>query len=506
MAGSRVRVLVPLAVAAIVAALLSGTAGAASERVPDPAGLPAPFSSWQVSVQPAPGRDGVLEVDFTSPVLGQRVENEVVLPTRYDPQGAPSPVLYNLHGTVLPQADLPVTKPVSSVTRRLNVGLFATQELTWGGGEVQTRLQHFASQRDRARFLVASPDTGSPNFCQSCLWINGRQDALPNLPPVTAQTVQAETYLYQEFIPLIQQLFNTRTDAAGRGITGFSMGGWAAWLQALRHPDRFRFLAPISGPFDVLNDPKLGAAQAAIGFLRDQGYGTSVTNRTQHQRFNPEFLIDNLAGADTSIVVSAGEGCVGPQETVTAPTCRHYPAALNPGGAAAEILVRDNSDHYMVPALAKAGVEATQVRIPGVHGGNNARVYADHIVPLANKAFAQPRNPSQEFSYTSADHQFNVWGYRVNTGHPYANEFLTLKHARHDARAFTLQGDGDVSVQTPKAFTAGDSYEVTVTRPNGATNQQTVTASPNGRVQLTVNLGTTHTRRDITIAPTGPVR
>ncbi|WP_031470758.1 alpha/beta hydrolase-fold protein [Sciscionella sediminilitoris] len=490
----KLRTIVASAIAVYtVVGLMSVPAFASTVPAAATTALPAPFAQWHVTVAPDPHRQGATSVDFTSPTLRRRVHNTVYLPSDYHVNGAPSAVLYFLHGAVLPAMDTPLARPLAGLTGRLHT-LALTGKLGPDGGALQTDLADFGKQRTRAHFLVAAPDTGQDAACQTCLWNNGRDDLLPHIPLATAKTVRAETFLDGEFIPLIQHLFNTRTDAGGRGIAGFSTGAVGAWLQALRHPDMFTFVAPISGAYDLLKDLPLRLLFESLGVMRDQGYGTSVTALQQWRRFNPADLIGNLRGAGATIVASSGDGCLSPA-VLSDPNCRRYSPVLNPDAATLETLARNDMNQYAEPGVHAAGVKATFVKRPGVHGANNATVYAHDLLPKANAAFATQRRTSATFDYTSADHDFTVWGYTIDTATPSEDRFVSLSRARHDGTHFAVTGAGTITIATPGTFTPGAHYVIDST---GAAPQH-VAADTHGRLHLRVKLPETATTRDITV-------
>ena len=232
----------------------------------------------------------ILSVDFDSPLLHRRVVNTVYLPDSYSATGQPSPVLYALHGTVFPENDYPGLGLVTANEALLRVTGPA-------GGLRQTQLSDYGSPANlaAARFLVVAPDTttGEP-FCETCVWIDGRPPTIPKVPGITAENIPADSYLHQELYPLIDHLFNVRTDRAGTGVTGFSMGGWATMLQTTKHPDDYGFAASISGAIDMVDEPTLRTVIDGLGYLRDQGYGTSLTDPVAYQNFNPNNLLSNI--------------------------------------------------------------------------------------------------------------------------------------------------------------------------------------------------------------------
>jgi putative esterase len=479
-------VVAPVLCLAIMTALLpTGTASAGASHDP--------FAEWNVTVTPDPTGQGATSVDFTSPALGRRTHNTVYLPADYQAHGAPSPVLCLLHGAVVPALDNPVGRPLAGLTGKLHT-LALTGELGPDGGARQAYLQNFGEQRTRAHFMVVVPDTGQPAACQTCLWNNGRDDPLPNVSPATARIVPAETFVDTEFIPLVQHLFNTRTDAGGRGIAGFSTGGVGAWLQAMRHPDMFTFVAPISGPYDLIDDLPIRLLFESLGIMRDQGYGTSATEPLQWRRFNPADLVGNLRGAGSTIVASSGDGCVTPG-ALTDANCRRYSPVLNPDAASLETLARNDMNQYAEPGARAAGVQATFIELPGVHGANNAEVYADDILPAANTAFSTARRTSSTFDYTSADHDFSVWDYTIRTGRTADEQFVTLTHARRDGRRFAITGTGRVTLDTPATFTPGKHYAVSYR----GVPPQNITADQDGRLHILVDLPATAATRDVTV-------
>ena len=70
-----------------------------------------------------------------------------------------------------------------------------------------------------------------------------------------------EDYFFNEFIPYIEKTYRVRTDKGGRAIGGFSMGGGAATVYGVHHPECFCMVYDISGylrrqPLSFLkNDP-----------------------------------------------------------------------------------------------------------------------------------------------------------------------------------------------------------------------------------------------------------
>ncbi|HZQ76028.1 MAG TPA: alpha/beta hydrolase-fold protein [Acidimicrobiia bacterium] len=472
---------IALALAGLVVAVVAppGRSQAAEPSSPPRTGavtaLPAPFNQWDVHLGPRSGEDGALTLAYTSPALGRRTENTVYLPSRYTPDGPALPVLYFLHGTVAPPFDNPALHPATSQE-------FLLDMVASGGGDIQTRLEDFPGQRERARFVVVAPDTArADNWCQTCVWINGIKPAVPGQPPLRAREVPAETVLDSEVRPLVEHLFNVRTDRAGRGIIGFSMGAVGALIQILRHPDQYAYAAAISGPVNFVDDPFWRTWVDFVGYARDQGYGNSATDADRWRTFNPLDLMRNLAGTGTPVTITAGDACLQPTDEAGKQDCDRHPPVRNPFATMIETQMRRNNDTYAA-AVAASGVDADQLRFSGIHGANNHRVYADVIVPAANAAFAHPKAVAETFSYRSGDPVFSVWGYTVDTHRPDFGVF-TILDARHDGTAFAITGTGPVDVTTPATFGPGRPYSVTMSG-SGAVSPRVVRADNAGRIRL----------------------
>lgn len=92
----------------------------------------------------------------------------------------------------------------------------------------------------------------------------------------TSALGQYEDYLIDEIVPLVDSDYRTMPEAAHRGITGKSSGGYGAMVQAMRHPEVFGAMASHSGDiyfeFGLIHDLakfhanllKLGGMEAFI--------------------------------------------------------------------------------------------------------------------------------------------------------------------------------------------------------------------------------------------------
>lgn len=470
--------------AALFVALLGASpcvaVNAAQGAAPSTANLPDPYRGWSVQLTPQADNPQVLDLVFDSPLLKQRVTNRVYVPTSYRSAGPASPVMYYLHGTIFSPLDNKLFGPVTQHEALLDA-------IGPGGGARQTDIFQFQTQLDKAKFLLVAPDTSyEDTICETCIWIDGREDAIPNAHPVTAKPLKADSFLHQELYPLVEHLFNVRTDRGGRGVIGFSMGGVAAYLQGLRHPDRYGFVGSVSGALDVIDEPGVRAIWEGLGYMRDQGYGSALTNETQWRGFNPKDLLANRNGIDGAVFSSTGDACLA-LGSLLQPDCTRLSPVTNPAAAAVEtVLARQYATQSRL--LPEHGIAESRVQYPGVHGANNYRVYQDNIVPMANELFARPVAQPTVFGFRSTDAEFSVWGYHVTTARV-APVFLDLADASADGRSFQLRGSGAAQVLTPATFEPGSTHRVDTVADDGTKSEREIVADANGRLPITVDLG-----------------
>jgi len=133
-----------------------------------------------------------------SEILGRQVPYCVLLPAGYEQQKtARFPVLYYLHG----------------------LGETEQTMLDLGGWSLYDSLREEGSIGD---FLIVVPSAGSSFF------VNSRDGR-----------VRYEDYFIREFVPFIDKTYRTRAAKAGRGLVGFSMGGYGALRLAFKYPAMF---------------------------------------------------------------------------------------------------------------------------------------------------------------------------------------------------------------------------------------------------------------------------
>jgi len=156
---------------------------------------------------------GRVECDAAaSAILRHPVRYCVILPPGYDTQKIRRyPVLYFLHG----------------------LGSDEQALVNSGAWEIEERLRDTGKIGD---MLIVTPDGGRSFFINS-------QDGKVNY----------EDFFLHEFIPAIEHRYRAAGTPAGRGITGVSMGGYAALRLAFKYPSLFTAVsAQMPALFDKL--------------------------------------------------------------------------------------------------------------------------------------------------------------------------------------------------------------------------------------------------------------
>ena len=132
-----------------------------------------------------------------SPSLGRTMPLSIIVPSCYDKQKA-IPILYLLHG--------------------------------WGGS-----YDDFIKYTDIKKYVEEDTVICVMPQGDNSWWINS----------YSVQEDRYEDYLMQDITKYIEDAYNI--DKKNQFIAGFSMGGYGALVLALRHPDRFTFVASIAG-------------------------------------------------------------------------------------------------------------------------------------------------------------------------------------------------------------------------------------------------------------------
>ena len=191
-----------------------------------PATLPSTAATDSSSIR-------VTKHSFQSASLGVAKTYYIYLPTNYDSELTRQwPVLYLLHG-------------------------MTQDETAWS---LQGRLGAIA---DAAAFqaIVVMPDgdnsfysnSATPMNYQTCL-AKGSGLLDPRVDHATAcvRTPKYEDYIVGDLITEIDSHYRTKPDRAARGIAGLSMGGFGAFMLAMRHTELFSAAASHSGVLTLL--------------------------------------------------------------------------------------------------------------------------------------------------------------------------------------------------------------------------------------------------------------
>jgi hypothetical protein len=441
----------------------------------DPAGLPAPFATWAVTVEPFEDTEQVFTLSFDSPLLARRVHNRVWLPDVYvQGRRLPTPVVYSLHGTCGTSFGEPVDSARSAATGATG------QRPPWvSPAACRTGAGVFAQHLDDLSFVVVAPDAEAPNWCGACNWIDGRE----------GQGVAADSHLHDELMPLVEALFDVRSDRGGRAVIGHSMGGGGAAIQGFKHPDRFLFAGSSSGTLTLMEDFQSESQGRWLYYNRTQGFGPLAVDEIHYRNWNLTDLAPNVVGTGIEIVAVIGDGCVDPSGWGEG-SCPDgaATAAGDPNNTLQEVLQRHNNE-LVVPRLVESGVPITYVRREGHHGIFSS-TFERYFLPRLEELFGRDDHQPAAVSYKATDRAFTAWGWDVEVLQRPNTEFLHLLGARTDGTSVVLAGAGVVKVTTPPGTApAGAPVSVRLTPAGQEPVTVAVTADAAGRVAVEIDLG-----------------
>ena len=445
---------------------------AAPAPVPTKAvGLPAPFSSWNVTVERSTDPH-VQWVTFDSAVLHRRATMRVVLPDAYAATTGKLPVVYYLHGTTR----IGTHPAVDTVFDTLaDNGADVGYPFVEGGAHNEA--SYLAAESDRIQFVAVSPDAGETTWCEHCGWVDGR----------LGQGVNAETHLYREVLPLTEAMFRVRTDRAGRGIMGASMGAAGALIQATRHPDLYSVVAALSPPVDYIYDTPY-ADFIHFLYLRQQGYPPPKAFPIATRAINPADLLTNLRGEGIDTIITMGEGCLA---GAGRGLCQKYGFLDVPTNGFQEVLIRHNADTVVPQAIAD-GVPISYITYDGIHFNINHEVFNEHLLDRMNRALAANLPAPSSVTFRSADPVFSIWGWNARLDRP-NQEFVTVD-VRPDGRALSISGSGTLHLVSAPIYLPGSGHAVTIEFGDSSrrTIRHTVAADDFGRLHMTIDLGDRH--------------
>ena len=151
-------------------------------------------------------------VAFESRLVGAALPYHVVLPADYHADSEKQtryPVLYLLHGLGGSAGD-------------------------WVSGRARLA-EHAAAHR----LIVVVPEGRDGWYTDSA----------------TAPAERFETYFLAELLPDVERRFRTHARREGRAVAGLSMGGYGALKFGLKHPEKFAFVASMSGALSAATWP-----------------------------------------------------------------------------------------------------------------------------------------------------------------------------------------------------------------------------------------------------------
>ena len=293
-----------------------------------------------------------------------------------------------------------------------------------------------------------------------------------------------ETFHIGQLIPWVDSTMRTIPTRQKRAIAGLSQGGFCSMSYAARHPDLFSVALGYSAAPDIYYDPVdrigamliINATELALTHVSPNTFfGDQVTNGINWAAHDPASIAENLRW--TRMYMYWGNGLPGPLDG--------DPVSGLTGASEIEGAVNQSNNDFQ-KRLNALGIPAYfDPYGPGTHTWPYWTRDLQQSIDTITSDFAHPApNPSQ-FTYTSADDTYAVYGWSV-TMHRSAREFSTLGQVT--CQGFALSGSGSGAVTTPACFKRGARYLVTMTGPN-ADASKVLTADKSRRLQLDVPLG-----------------
>ena len=199
-------------------------------------------SSIETLAQPA---QGTISEGLTveSKVLGRPVRYSIYLPPGYTDSKQAYPVVYLLHGG-------------------------GGSDASWVEMEAGTTADDAIAARDIPPMILVMPDAGTSRY------VNSRDGS-----------VRYEEFFLDELIPAIESRYRVRQGRRFRAFAGFSMGGYATILYALRHGDSFIAGAALSAAI-YTDEMMLAMPQEQWDSTRGPSFGTGLAGNA---RFTPYY-------------------------------------------------------------------------------------------------------------------------------------------------------------------------------------------------------------------------
>jgi S-formylglutathione hydrolase FrmB len=303
-----------------------------------------------------------------------------------------------------------------------------------------------------------------------------------------------ETFHISQLVPWVDANMRTIPRRQKRAIAGLSQGGFCSMSYAARHPDLFGVALGYSAAADIYHDPvdRVGAMVIINGtevgldqVPPNTFFGDQVTNGINWAAHDPASIAENLRW--TRMYMYWGNGLPGPYDD--------NPASGLTGASEIEAAVAQTNADFQK--------RLNELSIPAYFDayGNGTHTWPYWTRDLRESIgkiaadFANPAPNPAQFTYTSADDRYAVYGWDVAM-HRSAREFSSLTGVT--CRGFTLSGSGSATVSTARCYKRGARYRVTMSGPraNGSAN---LVATQSRRLVLTVPLGRAVSATRVTI-------
>lgn len=308
---------------------------------------------------------------------------------------------------------------------------------------------------------------------------------------------QGEDEFVNRIVPAIDARFRTIADGRHRAIAGYSASGLASVNLAVHHPDLFAALGTLSSithPDEhdaVITGIVVAGAAAFTGDCFGPAdhadpfafYGDPVNDALWWHNAGGVDGAINFRGMRVSLFTQTGVPC--DQRDVTDLVTDKPPF----GFVEPELQVQ--AERFDT-ALATASVDHSWTyRACGIH---TYRYIEQDLHDWWGSVFAAfETSAPARFDFRRADARFTVWQWSFTADPGRAGEFLDVQDAACDG--LTLRGSGVETVTTAPCFAPGQSVSI-----DDGVRRMTRTATSDGRVTFTVELGRAHTLQQMTVA------
>jgi S-formylglutathione hydrolase FrmB len=292
-----------------------------------------------------------------------------------------------------------------------------------------------------------------------------------------------ETFHVDQLLPWVESNLRTIDRRGERAIAGLSQGGFCSLSYAARHPDLFGVALGYSGAPDIYyNRAARAGAIAVINAIevglthvpRDTFFGNPASDAINWAAHDPATLAENLRWTRTYMYW--GNGRPGPFDN---------PGSSGEPNEIERLIWRDNNDFQA--RLNALGIPAYFDDYgDGTHSWPYWARDLRWSIGRIMFDFAHPAPDPPQFTYTSADAAYSVYGWDVRM-HRRAREFSTLADAGR--RGFDLSGSGSATVVTPATYRPGTRYRVVMSGDRARRRTALITARKDRRLLLIVPLG-----------------